>query len=74
MANNAHFITAKGDAKPRVVVRDDRGAAITELELPESVTKPDEVDEELRAAGWSRSSSVQWTEADDGWVAPVVPS
>lgn len=72
MANNAHFLTAKGGANPRLIVRDDRGAAVTELELPQSVTKPDQADEELRAAGWTRSSSVEWTAADDGWVAPVV--
>lgn len=74
MANNAHFITARGGKAPMLTVRDDRGSPIKELELPESITKPEEADEELRAAGWTRSGSVEWTEASDGWVAPVVPS
>lgn len=74
MANNAHFITASGRANPRLVVRDDRGAAVTELELPQSITVPEQAEDELRAAGWTRSDSVAWTEADDGWVAPVMPS
>lgn len=70
MANNAHLInTSPGN--PTIEVRDDRGAPVVELELPEQ-NSPEEIDEELRAAGWSRSAG--WTTASDGWVAPVVPS
>ncbi|CAM02556.1 hypothetical protein SACE_3281 [Saccharopolyspora erythraea NRRL 2338] len=53
-----------------VSVRDDRGAEVTELALPETVTTPDQAEEELRAAGWARSA--QWSTTDDGWTAPVV--
>ncbi len=72
MANNAHFITAGTRRAPMITVRDDRGAPITELELPAAISEPGEADSELRAAGWSRSAD--WTTANDGWVAPVVPS
>lgn len=70
MANNAHLInTTRGN--PTIEVRDDRGAPIIEVELPEQ-NSPEQIDEELRAAGWSRSAD--WATASDGWVAPVVPS
>ncbi|MGJ7908661.1 hypothetical protein ACOQFL_19515 [Actinopolyspora sp. H202] len=72
MANTAHFITATEDDNPVLTVRDDRGAEVTELELPPTVSEPTEADDELLAAGWSRSAD--WTTADDGYVAPVVPA
>lgn len=71
MANNAHFINTT-PGTPTIVVRDDRGASIVELELQNSVAESGQADDELRAAGWTRSAD--WTTADDGWVAPVVPS
>ncbi len=74
MANNAHFIVAAKGNAPKLIVRDDRGAAVVELDLPPSVDEPGQADEHLRSAGWTRSGSVVWTKADDGWVAPVVPS
>ena len=70
MVHNAHFVTAQASNAPVIIVRDDRGAAVTELELPAGKTQPEQADEELRAAGWNRSAD--WTPADDGWVAPVV--
>ena len=73
MANNAHFVTVSAGS-PWLVIRNDRGAPVTELELPTSVTEPAQADEHLRAAGWTRSASAEWTKADDGWVVPVVPS
>jgi hypothetical protein len=72
MANSAHFISAGTGRPPVITVRDDRGAPITELELPDTVFEPGQADDELRAAGWSRSAD--WATADDGWIAPVVPS
>ena len=71
MANNAHFINAT-NGHPTIVVRDDRGASITELELQNAVAAEGQADDELQIAGWVRSAD--WTEADDGWVAPVVAS
>jgi hypothetical protein len=71
MVNSAHFITA---GARRIVVRDDRGTAVTEVDLPASVTSPAHADEELHAAGWRRSGDTAWTEADDGWVVPVEPT
>jgi hypothetical protein len=70
MANNAHFINAPQE--PTIVIRDDRGASVVELELPVNVREPASVDDELRAAGWTRTA--EWTTTDDGWIAPVVPS
>lgn len=67
---NAHFMTARSGGTPSLTVRDDRGTPMTELELPRSITDPAQAEDELRAAGWARSAD--WTEADDGWVAPVV--
>ncbi|SDO95388.1 hypothetical protein SAMN04487905_101232 [Actinopolyspora xinjiangensis] len=72
MANTAHFITTGDNGNPMVTVRDDRGAEVTELELPPTASEPQRVDDELLAAGWSRSAD--WTTASDGWVAPVVPA
>lgn len=72
MVNSAHFISAGTGRGPVITVRDDRGAPITELELPASVSEPGQADTELRAAGWSRSAD--WAAADDGWIAPVVPA
>lgn len=74
MANNAHFVTSNSGASAKVIVRDDRGIPVTELDLPSSVTEPAQADEELRAAGWARRPSAEWTEADDGWVVPVTPT
>ncbi|GAB2752970.1 hypothetical protein GCM10027174_30320 [Salinifilum aidingensis] len=74
MANNAHFVTSGPGAYARVIIRDDRGAPVTELDLPEEVTEPTQADAELRAAGWTRRSDTEWTQADDGWVVPVVPT
>lgn len=71
IVNNAHLVIASG-GNPVVVIRDDRGAPVTELELPSEVSEPTEADDQLRAAGWSRSAD--WTTADDGWIAPVVPA
>lgn len=70
MANNAHFKTS--GTTPVVIVRDDRGSPITNLELPAGQHNPEHADEQLRAAGWTRSAA--WTTADDGYLAPVVPS
>lgn len=68
MVHNAHF-SVEGSRIPTIKVRDDRGAAITELELPSNtITDPDA---ELRDAGWSRSAD--WSTTSDGWVAPVAP-
>ncbi|GAA3362929.1 MULTISPECIES: hypothetical protein [Saccharopolyspora] len=72
MANNAHFITANSGGPPVVVVRDDRGSPVTELELPAGDARIERADAELGAAGWTRE--VEWTAADDGWVVPVVPA
>lgn len=74
MANNAHFVTAQSGSGPKVIVRDDRGVPVTELDLPSSVTEPAQADDELRAAGWTRRDSTDWSEASDGWVVPVVPA
>lgn len=71
MANNAHFINMT-TGNPTIVVRDDRGASVIELELPAGAAEAGRADEELRAAGWSRSAD--WSTAADGWVAPVVPA
>ncbi len=71
MASNAHFINS-AIGQPTLVVRDDRGAPIVELELQNTVAETGQADEELRTAGWVRSA--EWTTADDGWVAPVVAS
>ncbi|PRW64189.1 hypothetical protein [Actinopolyspora mortivallis] len=70
MVNTAHFRLGDTAANPSVIVRDDRGAEVVELELPATIGEPVEADEELRAAGWNRSAD--WTTTDDGWVAPVV--
>ncbi|WP_243791840.1 hypothetical protein [Saccharopolyspora gloriosae] len=72
MANNAHFITANTGGVPAVIVRDDRGTPVTKLELPAEKSTPEQADEELAAAGWTRETD--WTAADDGWVVPVVPA
>ncbi|GAA2350282.1 hypothetical protein GCM10009854_30090 [Saccharopolyspora halophila] len=72
MTNTAHFISAKSGRTPVVTVRDDRGSPITEIELPESISSPGEAENTLRDAGWTRSAD--WSAADDGWVAPVVPA
>ncbi|TWF95400.1 hypothetical protein FHU35_12395 [Saccharopolyspora dendranthemae] len=74
MANNAHLVTAGESPGSWLVIRDDRGSTITELELPHSVTEPAQAEKHLHEAGWSRSASAEWTRADDGWVVPVVPS
>lgn len=70
MANNAHFNTT--GTTPLVIVRDDRGSPVENLELSAGRTGQDDADERLRTAGWTRSAA--WTTADDGYVAPVVPS
>lgn len=70
MANNAHFIRSRTRGGPTIIVRDDRGSPITELELPASMSEPAQADDELLAAGWSRSAD--WSATDDGWFAPVV--
>ncbi|QGK69590.1 hypothetical protein GIY23_08730 [Allosaccharopolyspora coralli] len=69
MTNTAHIQNASAGAQPVIVVRDDRGATITELVLPAGADSSS-ADDELRAAGWSRSAA--WSTADDGWLAPVV--
>jgi|GEM_PF-6741631 len=69
MAENAHFRTAGSGGVPVLTVRDDRGVPMRELELPHGVTNTAQADDELRAAGFVRSAD--WTETDDGWVAPV---
>ncbi len=71
MANNAHFVNT-GQGTPTIVVRDDRGASIVELDLQNHVAETGQADDELKQAGWVRSAD--WTTADDGWVAPVVAS
>lgn len=70
MVNTAHFITAQ--ATPSVIIRDDRGTPVTQLDLQESVARPEQAEPAMRDAGWARSAD--WTESDDGWVAPVVPA
>lgn len=70
MVNNAHLIRSPARGGPALIVRDDRGSPITELELPASVSEPAQADEELLAAGWSRSAD--WSATNDGWFAPVV--
>lgn len=70
MANNAHFNNT--GATPVVIVRDDRGSPVIELELSDGQPGPEQADERLRTAGWTRSAD--WTAASDGYVAPVVPS
>lgn len=72
MANNAHFITANAGGGPVIIVRDDRGTPVTKLELPAEFSKPEQADDELSAAGWTRKAD--WSAADDGWVVPVVSS
>ncbi len=69
MTNTAHMQNASAGAQPVIVVRDDRGATITELILPAGADAT-AADDELRAAGWARSA--EWSTADDGWLAPVV--
>ncbi|MFR9731771.1 hypothetical protein ACL03H_21285 [Saccharopolyspora sp. MS10] len=71
MAHNAHFIANTG-SEPVIIVRDDRGTPVTKLELPVGETRPEQADAELGAAGWNREAD--WSTADDGWVAPVVPA
>lgn len=71
MADNAHLVTSGDRDSPTLVVRDDRGSPIVEIDLPDSVSEPSQADDELRAAGWTRSGNVPWTEANDGWVVPV---
>ncbi|QIZ38085.1 hypothetical protein [Saccharopolyspora sp. ASAGF58] len=70
MTNTAHFKAVGDETSPVVIIRDDRGGAVTELQLPGAASEPEQADSALRSAGWSRSS--EWTMADDGWVAPVV--
>lgn len=36
MANTAHYIAASTERNPVIVIRDDRGAEVVELELPPS--------------------------------------
>ncbi|MEU6130923.1 hypothetical protein ABZ805_17275 [Saccharopolyspora sp. NPDC047091] len=71
MADNAHFITNAGGA-PEIIVRDDRGSPVTRLALPAEISRPEQADEALGEAGWTRRAD--WTTADDGWVVPVVPA
>lgn len=71
MANNAHLIHAT-DGRSTVVVRDDRGMPVTELAVAGGAAVTEQADEELLSAGWTRSAD--WSTADDGWLAPVVPS
>lgn len=54
----------------RLLVLDDRGTPTTRLDLPGSPTGPDEADEPLSAAGWTRTA--EWSTTQDGWQAPVV--
>lgn len=70
MANNVHFIHA-ANGRSTLIVRDDRGSPVKTLELPSDAAE-DQADAELQAVGWTRSAD--WTTADDGWAAPVVPS
>lgn len=72
MARTAHYRAAGTDSAPMITVRDDRGIPDRELELPPAIENPNDADGELRAAGFSRSAD--WTQVDDGWVAPVVPA
>lgn len=69
MTNTAHIQNASPGAQQVIIVRDDRGATITELILPTDADSS-AADDELRAAGWARSAD--WSTADDGWLAPVV--
>lgn len=71
MAETAHFRTTSAGSGPAITVQDDRGIPIRELDLPQTVNEPGQADDELRVAGYRRSAD--WTEADDGWIAPVVP-
>ncbi|GAB3282560.1 hypothetical protein [Parasphingorhabdus pacifica] len=71
MAHTAHVLSAGKDQGPVIVVRDDRGATVTELQLPAN-EEATAADDELRAAGWERSAD--WSTASDGWLAPVVTS
>lgn len=71
MANNAHFISDRS-AAPTVIVRDDRGVPVTQLDLPDSTTSPGQAEAAMLGAGWIRSAD--WTQSDDGWLAPVVPA
>nr|WP_233628739.1 hypothetical protein [Saccharopolyspora sp. HNM0986] len=45
---------------------------VTELAVAGGAEVTEQADEELLAAGWTRSAD--WSTADDGWLAPVVPS
>lgn len=72
MARTAHYRTVDADKLPMITVRDDRGIPLRELELQQAVDKHSDIDGELLAAGFSRSAD--WTQVDDGWVAPVVPA
>lgn len=72
MANSAHFVTSAADRTPLITVRDDRGATVTELEVPTEVSELVQVDNRLRSIGWTRNA--EWTTTDEGWTAPVVPS
>lgn len=78
MARTAHYRTVDADKLPMITVRDDRGIPLRELELQQAVDKHSDIDKqsdidgELLAAGFSRSAD--WTQVDDGWVAPVVPA
>ncbi len=72
MANNAHLVITGG--QPQLTIRDDRGAPVQELILASSAIEPEQADQHLHAAGWSRSASTEWTKTDDGWVVPVTPS
>lgn len=71
MTYDVHFIAASSGQPPLMNVRDDRGIPVTELELPPSMSGPQEVDDELRKAGWLRTAD--WTTSDDGWIAQVEP-
>lgn len=70
MTNTAHFTTPEDERIATLVVYDERGTPIVERELPSSVTEPEEVEDDLKAAGCVRTAD--WTDTDDGWTAPVV--
>lgn len=70
MADTAHFRASRSGSGPAITVQDDRGHPIRVLDLPDSMTETSQADDELRAAGYTRSAD--WTETADGWTAPVV--
>ncbi|MEV0089024.1 hypothetical protein [Saccharopolyspora sp. NPDC050642] len=51
MTNTAHFKAVGDETSPVVIIRDDRGGAITELQLPGAASEPEQADSALRSAG-----------------------